>query len=148
MRIEQHIVAAWARQLSKKIIKGAIADLKKLNGSAMLSGEGSGLKNIWDEICVQMQSEESFFWSAYLVTIDDFLRHRVAQLQPDQLLALWAVTNEGWDYIYDHHAESINRDQIPVCVDDVIRNLQGELLSVATDTSNKRIDQYLIRSDT
>ena len=62
MRIEQHIVAAWAKLLSETLVKDAIAALEQMDANAMLSGDDSGLKNVWEEVCVQLQYEESIFW--------------------------------------------------------------------------------------
>lgn len=69
MRIEQHIVAAWAAQISDKIIMEAIDALQKMDSDEMLSGN-SGLKNVWEEVCVQVQDEQSFFWDTYVETIE------------------------------------------------------------------------------
>lgn len=44
MRIEQHIVAAWAEQLADKLTQDVIDALQKMDSTAMLSGD-SELKN-------------------------------------------------------------------------------------------------------
>ena len=72
MRIEQHIVAAWATQLTDKIIHDAINTLTEMDSTAMLSGD-SGLKNVWEEVCVQVQDEQSFFWDTYVETMESLL---------------------------------------------------------------------------
>lgn len=147
MRIEQQIVAGWAKRLSKKVVKGARTALKQMGPEAMLSGADSGLRNVWEEICVQARSEESFFWAAYINTMNSILAGFVDALEPDEQAALWAVSDEGWDYIYDHHANDIRIAEIPICVDDICRMLQAELLSNATEFSNSRVDRYLIRGE-
>lgn len=38
MRIEQHIVAAWASQLSDQLVKDASQSLKEMDSQEMLSG--------------------------------------------------------------------------------------------------------------
>jgi hypothetical protein len=49
-----------------KIVHGVIINLKKIKGDhLLLSGDNSGLKNVWEEICVQTQKEESFHWNVY-----------------------------------------------------------------------------------
>ena len=109
MRIEQHIVAAWARQLSDKLIKDSIAALEQMDANEMLSGDDSGLKNVWEEICVQVQQEESIFWDAYLETMEGLLTGFVELLDRDARMALWAVTDEGSDYVDDHQADTDRR---------------------------------------
>lgn len=63
MRIEQHLVAAWASQLSDKLIKDAIRSLEAMDSQEVLSGD-SGLKNVWEEICVQVSmNDQRPFWA-------------------------------------------------------------------------------------
>jgi hypothetical protein len=49
-----------------KIVQSVIRNLKKIKGDdLLLSGDNSGLKNVWEEVCVQTQKEESYHWNAY-----------------------------------------------------------------------------------
>ena len=102
MRIERSIAHSWATQLGSKVVKSGVAALKRKDTEQILSGEDSGLKNVWDEICVQVQSEESVFWGTYLETVEGILLGLVEALNRAERLALWAETDEGWDYVYDH----------------------------------------------
>lgn len=147
MRIEQHIVAAWAKQLSDKFIKDSIAALEQMDSNEMLSGEDSGLKNVWEEICVQVQDEQSFFWDTYVETMEGLLAGCVELLDRDARLALWAVTEEGWDYIYDHHADDEGVEDVPLVEDEIVAKLKDELLSVAASYSNQRITKFLQRHE-
>lgn len=113
MRIEQHLVAAWASQLSDKLIKEAILSLEAMDSQEMLSGE-SGLKNVWEEICVQVQDEQSFFWGTYVEIMEELLAGHVEMLDVDARLALWTLTNSGWEYIDDHQADDEAGLDIPV----------------------------------
>lgn len=146
MRIEQHIVAAWARQLEAKLIQEAIAALKQMRGG-MLSGD-AGLGNVWEEICVQVQDEASLFWSAYAETIDNHFSGHIASLEPDECLALWAVTNEGWDYIYDQREENHGVCDVPVSNLAIVQHLKAALLAAAAEFSNARIKNFLRRHET
>ena len=87
MRIEQHIVAAWAKQLSDKLLKESISALEQMDSSEMLSGDDSGLKNVWEEICVQVQDEQSFFWDTYVETMESLLSGYVELLDRDARLS-------------------------------------------------------------
>lgn len=147
MRIEQHIVAAWAKQLSDKLLKESIAALEQMDSSEMLSGDDSGLNNVWEEICVQVQDEQSFFWETYLETMVSLLAGYVGLLDRDARLALWMATDEGWDYIYDHHADDDGVADVPVEEDEIVAKLQYELLSAAASYSNQRIMKFLQRHE-
>ena len=143
MRIEQHIVAAWSKQLIDKLIKESIAALEQMDANEMLSGDDSGLKNVWEEICVQVQGEESVFWDAYVETIESLLSGSVELLDRDECLALWANTDEGWEYVFDHHADEDGVADVPVSGDEIVNKLKDELLSAAANYSNSRISKFL-----
>lgn len=146
MRIEQHIVAAWATQITDKIIMEAIDALQKMDSGEMLSCD-SGLKNVWEEVCVQVQDEYSCFWDTYVETIESLLDGYVAMLDTDARLALWAVTDEGWDYIYDHRTEDVGVDDVPVMAGEIVAKLKDALLSAAADFDNPRIAKFIARHE-
>lgn len=147
MRIEEQIVAAFANKISEQIATGAVRSLKKMNSdNEMLSGY-SGLKNVWEEICVQVQGEESFYWSAYIDVMERMLYSSLERLLPHEQIALWVVTDEGWDYMFDYHAEDIDLSEVPVSQDESLNKLRNELLSKAADYENARISKFLERID-
>jgi hypothetical protein len=57
------IVAAVAEHAAERITSRAIRGLQRMPSG--ISGEESGLANVWNEICVQVQHEHSFAWNAY-----------------------------------------------------------------------------------
>jgi len=59
---ESVIVLVVARAAAKKVTNKVIRDFRKL--PAQLSGDDSGLNSVWEEICVQIQYEQSFWWNA------------------------------------------------------------------------------------
>jgi len=65
---ESAIVHDLAKQICRRLTGRTIAALQELN-ACMLSGDDSGLVNVWDEICAQIQYEESGTWElAYYFT--------------------------------------------------------------------------------
>ncbi|MDD5705169.1 MAG: hypothetical protein PHR35_04545 [Kiritimatiellae bacterium] len=107
----------------------------------LLSGPDSGLKNVWDEICVQQQGQESFFWQAYLDTITPHIAHAVAQLRRPEQEAIWLQTPEAsaWEVEQD-----TDPDSVPVCLDDITRYiLDHYVLHVANDYRNSRIESFM-----
>lgn len=148
MRIEQHIVAAWAGRISEKVVGEAIADLERMKGQGgeMLSGD-SGLKSVWEEICVQVQGEQSFFWNFYVETMESLLSGSVELLDQDSRLALWTTTDAGWDYVYDHRDEDEGVDDVPVLSDEIVTKLMESLLQAAADFENPRVTKFLERHE-
>lgn len=64
---ESRIVKAVAEAAAKRIARRVILGLQRMHHT--LSGDDSELVTTWDEICVQVQYEQSFFWDAYDETV-------------------------------------------------------------------------------
>jgi len=128
--------------LTSRLVNGCVRDLQRMGDDALMSAEDSGLRNVWDEICVQQQWEHSFSWGAYLATIEAFIEARLETLRPYELDALWLLTREGDDWDSELEEE---REIYPVMRCDVLAYLQDELLSLALNWSNERISRYLER---
>ncbi|MBK59570.1 MAG: hypothetical protein CML01_12295 [Pseudomonas sp.] len=138
-RIEQHIVRAWASRLAATIVKEVISDLESMD--AMLSGD-SGLANVWEEICAQVQKEESYQWAVYEDVIESLLYACLEELDRDAQLALWTATDAGWDYIYDHHADSDGSASVPLSTDDIVCKLASDVLSAAADYESPSLFRF------
>ncbi len=146
MRIEQSIVASWASKLVHAAVQDAIGNLRKINSNDLLSGD-SGLKDTWEEICVQVQGEESGYWEQYLETIDQVLEGVLYALSREEQLAIWTSTDEGWDWVCDHHDENDGEDSAPYDQDAVIRKLREELLFLAGDFESPTVSKFLQRHE-
>jgi len=111
---------------------------------AGLSGDDSGLKNVWDEIVVQVQGEQSYDWDTYLLTMTCLIDGAVVDLQRYELEAVWLLTPEGEDWDCENEED---RDVNPACDDEVVNYiLNDHLLSKAGGYENQRIRTYLEES--
>ncbi|WP_447858099.1 hypothetical protein [Pseudomonas aeruginosa] len=144
MRIEQHIVAAWAARLSGQVVSDVVRSLEGME--ATLSGD-SDLKNAWEEVCAQVQGEESVDWSIYEDAMEELLYSVVERLDRDAQLALWALTDEGWDYIYDHHSDPDGAVGAPLNTGDIVTQLKGKVLSAAADYESPSLNRYIWSED-
>lgn len=139
---ETRIAINLAQELTSSLVMRVIRGLQCTAESGLLSGDDSGLKNTWDEICVQVQEEESQFWDTYLEEIDTQIGWRLARLKPYELDALWLQTREGLDW----QSESlIMREPEPVIINDIVEYLQGRVLAKAMNWTNRRVTKYLER---
>jgi hypothetical protein len=126
---------------SKKISNKVIRNLQKLK-DCMLSGDDTILKNVWDEVCVQVQYEESWAWDAYIDTIRSMIKYEVEQLSNAIKKAIWIQTEEGFDWVINNEED----ESIVFSVEDIIEYiLHNYVLSEAADWTNKRIEKYLER---
>ena len=76
----------------------------------MQSGDDTPLKNIWDEVCVQMQTEQSALWEAYEDTMLRLIEYEMNKQNRKIIEAIWLQTEEGEDW--DEENESNDEENI------------------------------------
>jgi hypothetical protein len=124
-------------KIAKRCIRALAEDLQGMPDT--LSGDGSVLENIWDEICAQKQIEESYFWEVYETTVRALIGGAVEELPHDQQVHLWLLTDPGEDW----EADKESPDELPSpCDADLVDFLFGRLMSLASDYLNQRIIRY------
>ncbi len=140
---QDRIVKALAQAVAQRLCRRAVARLQKMRHT--LSGDDSELKTTWDEICAQVQGDESQFWDVYESVMTDALVLDVSQLTIHEKQALWLQSPEGEDW--DCQDDECKSDEPPVFDDDIVRHLVQEyLLTEAGRWSNARIRAFLERS--
>ena len=143
------IVAQVAQQAADRVTRKTIADLRRMT-NGLLSGDDSGLKTTWDEICVQVQGEESLYWEVYVETVCAILGVYVAELPTNERNALWLQTQAGFDWKWEDEwkcRDGEDREDIAVSDDDVVRYLFDEhVYPKAENWTNARIRAYIDRS--
>ena len=137
---ESRIVKDLADDLRGRLIRRAVRALQVMPVNDLLSGDDSGLANVWDEICVQLQSEHSLYWSAYEQTINALVETYVDDLQLHELEAFWLVTEQGEDWDCELVEE---REPDPLLKDDVVEYVVGGVYQAASDWTNERIRRFL-----
>ncbi len=129
------------RKIKKKVIKSLQA-MK----DCMMSGKDGPLKNIWDEICVQVQGEESFYWDSYIDTINQCITREIVLLKEEEKQAVWLQTDEYEEWVEQIEDEE-KIDNIPCYTDEISEYiLQKYVLQEAGYYNNKRIEKYLENS--
>lgn len=129
----------WAKKLLEKIVD----DLQKQfeDMPSELSGEGI-LSNVWEEICVQEQVEESIFYDAYVTTILGLIEATVEELNPIEVSTLCLLSDDS-----DFMDEVENQDNLiqnnQICVDIIYKYF----INRATDYENENIERYKWRSE-
>ena len=143
MSRETSVISDFAEVIAGKIVRRAIAWLQSY--PAELSGHDSELRNVWDEICAQVQGEQSFFWDAHVDTIDQFLYPAMEELKPHELNALWLQTDSGADWSVEEGDGERQQDP-PVCDTEVVDWLRSHhVLRIAGEWSNPSIRAFLER---
>jgi len=112
--------------------------------SEMQSGDDSCLKNVWDEVCVQVQGQESTVWDAYLDTIRQLISAYLDELDVELKRAIWLQTDAGIDWATNEDQEDTREHDIPLPDDteDITEHILADVLSSAADWTNARIERY------
>lgn len=140
---ESAVVREFADQLCRRLARRLIARLQKLT-EGMQSGDDSCLTNIWEEICVQVQYEESVFWDAYDETVRGLAACDVKPLRPHERDAIWLQTPAADEWSCQDES---SRAAYPITTDDIVDYLVTEYIyKEAGDWSNPRIRRHLERA--
>jgi len=137
---EKAILAKFAEEIAKRITRRTISSFQRMKET--LAGEGYGLANVWDEICVQIQYEPSIFWDVYDDTVRSVVSSYVEALKTHEKSALWLQTGKGldWRYGLDEYVKEIP----PVCDDDITDWLVNfYVYGEAARWLNSRIREYV-----
>lgn len=94
------------------------------------------LRTAWDEICIQVQGEESVFWDAYIEQMDLFLHDEIIRLSRLEQEAIWMQTDQGRDWEFDDERAD---NEPPVDVNAIVDEIRPNLLARAADWSNSAI---------
>lgn len=138
---EDAIVCAVAEAAAKRVTRKVIGQLRRMKDT--LSGEDSELKTTWDEICAQVQFQESFYWDAYDDTVRAIVGTQIALLPAHEQEAMWLQTDAGIDWSCEEPDE---RETQPVCDEDIVEWLISTYVyEEAANWSNSRIQAYLDR---
>ena len=148
MRIETYLANRLGYRVGSSVISSAQRSLRRLGKDFMLLGENSPLCSVWDEICLQQRKEESFYWPAYQHIIDQVLLDKMNRLDYADIMALWTLTDEGFDWIIEHREDKDGSEQVPMDPDTVLAYLRALLLRNSIDEDNKRVERYLYPDNT
>lgn len=145
MTPESLIVRDLAKATCNRIANRVRLALQRMTDECHLSGDDSILKTAWEELCVQLQGEEFFAWSAYEETVNAIVKGSVAELPRHELEAVWLQTDHAFDTI-DPQEELAAESRPPVYEDAVIDYIiKDYVFPLASGWSNARIQAYLDR---
>jgi len=136
------ITRELGEHVCERVTKDVVKALQEMD-TALLSGDDSGLTSTWDELCVQLQYEQSCSWDVYEESVREWVAGLVQDLPSFEQDAAWMVTTEGQDWECE---DEDDRDCYPVCMDDIVEHIviNGVFEEARFFTSNE-ISQYLAR---
>src|SRR5262249_6737506 len=138
------IVADLARTVCERIARRVRIALQRMTDQR-LYGDDSILRNTWDELCVELQDQQSLAWSAYEETVRACVTGHVAGLPRFELEAVWLQTDDAFDRIdLEEELPPGSRPAVydAAVIDHIIRDY---VYPLASDWSNARIQAHLDR---
>jgi hypothetical protein len=150
MDYKGNIIMSVAEKGCKQVSGKVVRELRKMTASMQL-GDDSPLKNIWDEVCVHVQGQESVMWEFYLEVIRGLIRNELKLIDSETEQAMWFQTDQGADWDMNTEWKIQNEeDDIPekmaVNEDDITEYILNEyILKAAAGWKNKRIEKFLER---
>ena len=141
------LLREYGSMIAAHIVRATARDPKKYQDN-LPSGPDSGLKNVWEEICVQVQGEQSFFWNVYRDMAIGHLAVRVRALPAIKQRLLWIGSPGGMDWIDEHDESEDNTvpgTTVPIGDPNEIANwlFDEHLIPLADRYGNRRIERYL-----
>lgn len=138
---KDRIISDLADALCKKIAKQVVEELQELKEDNLLSGEDSGLKNVWDEICVQVQKEQSIYWDMYISVIHSIIEKSMKLIAPYEKMAIWWQSDDPEKTLTedckDVKGYIFNMEAITEYI------CKEHILPIAADYTNPAIEAYL-----
>jgi hypothetical protein len=101
--------------------------IKHLPPDSRLSGDDSGLDDVWEEFKYQVQREESGMFDLYVETIERFCEDLAKKLPDHELELLWLYTDAYFD---DDDEGPPTRDEL---IEGVTHELYGKVLETASN---------------
>jgi hypothetical protein len=142
MDLKDQIISEVTSAALEKVSRRIITDLQRMKGPCLQSGVDSGLTNVWDEVCIQVQTEYSFYWDAYVATIDPIIENEIKNLPAFVRHAIWFQTDQGFAWLCD--VEDEEHPEVPLdSWDDITDHIFEYVLGKAGNWSNPRIKAYL-----
>lgn len=101
--IALEISVALSKSLSEKIARQTIRYMQSFDTALDMSY----LKNLWDDVCYQRQTTESFLWSYYDDMILSFVLEQFKELSNYEVNAIWLQTDAIYDQLDDMQSDGM-----------------------------------------
>ena len=156
MKSEHDVLKKFANEIAERVSRKAMKALREI--TAINIEADSELKNVWEELCVQLQVGQFYFWDSYDEMSHEWVCKYVYELKEHEVLALWFQTEEGREWLWtpvmsdEHYGELDDNEREhympeseypPVFIDDITEYIVAEYLyDKAAGWSNKRIRAF------
>lgn len=134
--IGQYFIQSIADATADTLIKRLIRTMQR-SVPGLLADQGA--KNLWDELCAQVQNDDSPFSELYSEHVLKLLEKLAADLPESERLAVWLVTYQGECFLDQAHEKIKVPAEVPVNNNEIANHLLQDVLNEATNYENSRI---------
>lgn len=125
------------------IVKKVIWNLKRFKDFVFSkddSKDDSGLNNFWEEYCVQLQDEQSFYFESYVDAIRDYIEDEISKKSIEIQNLLDFSENEDYD-----EDDEFNKDEYCLFRTNAIDKILRDIDSIAMNYNGKNLEKYFDR---
>jgi len=137
---EYSILFSLKEYHTKIMCDKVIKTLKQLRGDSLLESSDHGLKNTWEEICVQLQDEESVFWNAYDETVEQTINFIFKKVD-NEIIKFLSIMND--DEFYITEKDNFKYEDYALSTDSACDVVKNEVYNQARIFINNNIKRYL-----
>jgi len=136
LNLIERTVAELAGHVADRVTRRLVRQLQGLEAGLL---SDSGMKNLWDEICVQTRTDSA--WSdSYVDFMMPKLEAIIASLHRHEQMALWLQTYAGQCFMDDCEDGRDCYATAPVSTEEIARHLMSEeVMYLAWNYENSRI---------
>lgn len=149
-KIALNVAVKLSDDLCKKITSKTIRWMQSVNTEFI---EMEYLKNLWDDVCYQVQKERSFYWCHYDDMVVSNVVSLLAELEDYEVNAIWLQTDEVYYQLSDLESHGIKVDSRYNTIDlscymhDIAKYItEAYVYNLAESWRNDRIQKALERS--
>lgn len=135
MDLEEKIALNIARNLSDDLCKKITSKTIRWMQGFPTTLDMGYLKNLWDDVCYQVQKERSFYWCHYDDMVVSNVVSLLAELEDYEVNAIWMQSDEFYYQLSELESDGILKDSqyepinLSCYIHDISRYIIEEYLS-------------------
>lgn len=133
---ESKILSQLIDKYIQTIVNKVVYQIRRVPKEAMISGDDSGLKNMWDELCVQVQDEHFQNWNLLDDLIENICEDKYKEL-PDPIL--YAMSLKACEL------NDVTFEPDTVSPELIVEMLKEKVYEYAMNYENRQIREYIYR---
>lgn len=139
------VIQDLANSIIAKIAESAISEMKK-NRDVLLSGEDSGLRNLWEEYVAQVRGGESFHYDEYQEAVENYCSSEVNKISKlEKLIVTLGAdqTSQEFEEWLEESEKAIHYENILPNNAIIISEVCQQIERIAEEYTSRNIERYL-----